>query len=80
MKRKGKNTKKSDGPVGSNQAGHIEHEWHRLVILPRQRAESGRCSVKPASRIPLRFRKRWTQSFRPSPSIQLFAWNGRASM
>ena len=43
--KKKKEKKKSDGRVGSNKAEHVEHKWHRHIILPLQRAESGRCFV-----------------------------------
>ena len=43
--KKKKEKRKSEGRVGSNKAGHVEHKWHRHIILPLQRAESGRCLV-----------------------------------
>ena len=56
--KKKKEKKKSDGRVGCNKAGHVEHKWHRHIILQLQRAESSRCFVKPASCISLCFMKR----------------------
>ncbi|CAN8302943.1 unnamed protein product [Cochlearia groenlandica] len=60
--------------------GHSELERHRPVILPPSRAGGGRCSVKPASRNLLRFKREQTTSLRSSLDSQLLAWNGQVNL
>ncbi|XLS85178.1 hypothetical protein HN51_035344 [Arachis hypogaea] len=58
--------------------GYIGPEEQWPVIPPLLGAGSGRCSVKPASRITLHFRGRGALGLRPDYRAQLSTWSGQA--